>query len=141
MYSFSLSKKFYHRTVSNCFFGGPRKSSFFRCSRIHTAAPTTRKNAAVTIHICTVNGQRKDQALEFSLLMGATIISPDSINGCVKSTIFVRFVTIAMSPITASKCYKEKHNSIITVNISHTFICNKELLLEGMLFLQKRKEE
>lgn len=123
-----------------CFFGGPRNSSFIRCSRIHTTAPTTRKNAAVTHHICIVNGRRKDQALEFSLLMGATIISPDSINGCVKSTIFVLFVTIAMSPITASKNYKEKHNSIIAVNISDTFIC-KELLLEGMLFLSKKKEE
>lgn len=107
--------------VINCFFGGPRKSSFIRCSRIHTTAPTTRKNAAVTDHIVIVNGRRKDQALEFNFLMGARMVSPDSINGCVKSTIFVRFLTIAMSPITASKYYKEKNNRMTEVNIHHTF--------------------
>jgi hypothetical protein len=35
-------------------------------------------------------------------LTGATTTSPDSIKGCVKSTIFVLFVTIVTSPTAAS---------------------------------------
>lgn len=89
-----------------CCFGGPRKSSFIRCSKIQTTAPITRKDTAVMHHIFGVNGRKKAQALEFNFLTGATITKPDSMYGCVKSAILVRFVIIAMSPIAASKTYK-----------------------------------
>lgn len=62
-----------------------------------------RKKAAVTPHIDGVNGLKKAQALEFNFLTGTTTTNPESMNGWVKSTIFVRLVTIAMSPIAASK--------------------------------------
>ena len=92
----------HHRTVTTCFFGGPRNSSFILCSKIQTTAPTMRKKIAVTPHIIGVNGLKNAQALEFNLLTGATTTSPDSTYGCVKSTIFVRLVMMAMSPIAAS---------------------------------------
>jgi hypothetical protein len=98
--------------VINCFLGGPLNSSFILCSRIHTTIPIRRKKEAVTIHIYLLNGRRKAQAPEFSFLNGATTTSPDEANGWVKSTIFVRFVTIAMSPTAASNfCYKEMGDS------------------------------
>lgn len=62
----------------------------------------------VTIHMFLLNGFRKAQALEFEVLIGATTTSPDSIYGCVKSTILVRLVTIAISPIAASYTYKKR---------------------------------
>lgn len=60
----------------------------------------------MTAHINGVKGRKNAQALEFNFLTGATTTSPDSIYGWVKSTAFVRFVTIAMSPTAASKTYK-----------------------------------
>jgi hypothetical protein len=60
------------------------------------------KKIAVIPHIFGVNGLKNAQALEFNFLTGATTTSPDSIYGCVKSTILVRLVMIAMSPIAAS---------------------------------------
>lgn len=63
----------------------------------------------VTAHIDFVNGLKKAMALEFVFLTEATTTSPDSIYGCVKSAIFVRFVVIAMSPTAASNfCKKTK---------------------------------
>ena len=56
------------------------------------------------VHIRALNGRRKAQAPEFNFLNGATTTSPDAANGCVKSTIFVRFVTIVISPTAASNC-------------------------------------
>jgi hypothetical protein len=50
-----------------------------------------------------VNGFRKAQAFDSISLAGATIMRPDSVYGWVKSTSLVLFVTIAMSPIAASK--------------------------------------
>ena len=98
--------------VTNCLLGGPLKSSLVRRSKIHTTAPTTRKNKPVTNHIIGVKGLKKAQALEFDFLMGATTTSPDSMYGCVKSTIFVLFVVIVMSPTTASKTYTYVGNEI-----------------------------
>lgn len=66
-------------------------------------APMIRKKAAVTAHIPPVNGLRKAHAFEFIFLTGATTTNPDSAYGCVKSATLVRFVTIAISPIAASK--------------------------------------
>lgn len=91
--------------VTTCLLGGPRKSSFVLRSKIQTTAPTTRKNIPVTHHIIGVKGLRKAQALEFDFLIGATTTSPDSIYGCVKSTIFALLVVIVTSPTTASKLY------------------------------------
>lgn len=67
----------------------------------------------MTAHITGVNGLRNDQALEFNFLTGATTTSPDSMYGCVKSAILVRFVIIAMSPIAASYTCKVVENQRI----------------------------
>jgi len=70
-----------------------------------------RKKVAVTIHIRVVNGCRKAQPPELIFVNGATTTSPDDAYGCVKSTILVRFVTIAISPMAPSKyCTKECTN-------------------------------
>ena len=95
----------HHIIVTNCFLGGPRNSSFVLRSKIQTTAPTRRKDIPVTHHINGVNGLKNAQALEFNFQTGATTTSPDSIYGCVKSTIFILFVVIVMSPTTASKSY------------------------------------
>lgn len=71
----------HHRSVTNCFLGGPRNSSFVLCSRIHTTSPIIRKKAAVTPHIDGENGRKNVQALEFSFKTGTTTTSPDSIYG------------------------------------------------------------
>lgn len=109
----------YHIMVTNCLLAGPLKSSLKRRSKIHTTAPTTKKNIPVTNHIIGVNGLRKAQALDFIFLIGATTTSPDSIYGCVKSTILVLFVVMVMSPTTASNSYiysKEfQYNKLIRI--------------------------
>lgn len=76
-----------------------------------------RKNAAVTAHINGVNGRAKDQALELIFFTGATTTSPDSIYGRVKSTILVRFVTMAISPTTPSKTYRNTISELIEKKI------------------------
>lgn len=91
--------------VMICCLGGPRNSSFMRCSRIQMTTPTTIKKMPVTHHSLAVNGLRNAHVPEFSLLTGATTTSPDSVNGWVKSAIRVRLVMIAMSPTAASKTY------------------------------------
>lgn len=88
--------------VAICCFGVPRNSGLSLCSRIQTAAPTRRKKAPVAHHISHVNGFRKAQALELLPRTRVTITSPDSVYGCVKSTILILFLTIAMSPTAAS---------------------------------------
>ena len=72
-----------------------------------------RKKIHVTSHIIGVNGLKNAQALEFNSLTEATTTSPDAIYGCVKSTILVRLVVIAMSPIVASQTYIEEENQTI----------------------------
>ena len=57
-----------------------------------------------------MNGLKNAQALEFNSITEATTTSPEPIYGCVKSTILVRLVVIAMSPIAASKTYIEEEN-------------------------------
>lgn len=86
----------------NCLLGVPLNSSFILCSRIHTTIPMTRKKAAVTAHKVGENGRKNAQAPVFIFLNGATTTSPDAAYGCVKSTILVLFVTIAMSPTAPS---------------------------------------
>lgn len=94
--------------VTTCFLGGPRKSSFVLCSRIHIIAPPIMKKIPIRHHIWAVNGCRNAQALEGSFLTGATTTSPDSMYGWVKSAILVLSVMIAMSPIAASySCMKK----------------------------------
>lgn len=61
------------------------------------------KKQPVTVHISGLNGLRKDQDPDFNFLNGATTTNPDATYGCVKSTILVRFVTMAISPMAASK--------------------------------------
>lgn len=91
-----------------CCLGVPLNSSFILCSRIHTTIPMKKKKEAVTIHIRGVNGRKKDQPPVFVFLKGATTTSPDAAYGWVKSTIFVLFVTMAMSPTAPSKSYIKK---------------------------------
>lgn len=76
-YLHSAKLSTHHIIVTSCFLGGPRKSSFILCSRIHTTVPTIMKKAAVTAHIHGVNGRKNAQALE-NFLTGATTTSPDS---------------------------------------------------------------
>ncbi|KAG6661248.1 hypothetical protein CIPAW_03G160700 [Carya illinoinensis] len=95
-------KKAYRNIVTSCLLGGPRKSLLTRCSRIQITTAIITKEAAVTHHISTVNGLRNTQALDFELRTGATMTRPVVAYGCEKSTIFVLFVTIAMSPTAAS---------------------------------------
>jgi hypothetical protein len=90
-------------TVIICCLGGPRNSVLVRCSSIQTTAPTKRKRTPRTHHIWKVNGFRKAQAFDSISFPGAKIMRPDSIYGWVKSTSLVLFVTMAMSPIAASK--------------------------------------
>ena len=78
-----------------------------------------RKKILVTSHIIGVNGLKNAQALEFNSLTGATTTNPDPIYGCVKSTILVRLVVIAMSPIAASKTYIEEENQTIKKKIKN----------------------
>lgn len=108
----------HHRTVTICFLGGPLNSSFNLCSRIQTTVPTTRKKTPVTAHISGVKGRKNAQAFEFSFLTGATTTSPDSMYGWLKSTAFVRFVTIAMSPTAASKTYKIIFTGLVGIIVS-----------------------
>jgi hypothetical protein len=96
----------HQRMVTHCFLGGLRKSLFVLRSKIQTT-PTTRKDIHVTHNIIGVNGLRK---LEFNFHTGATTTSPDSIYGCMKSTIFDQLGVIVMSPTTASSSYMEEEN-------------------------------
>lgn len=93
----------HHKMVISCVLGGPLNSSLILCSKVQITIPTRRKKAALTPHSSGENGRRNAQAPVFNFLNGATMTSPDAANGCVKSTIFVRFVTIAISPIAPSK--------------------------------------
>uniref|UniRef100_A0A2P2IQK6 Glutamate receptor n=1 Tax=Rhizophora mucronata TaxID=61149 RepID=A0A2P2IQK6_RHIMU len=95
--------KLNHKMVMTCLLGGPLNSSFILCSRIQTIMPIRRKKQPVMIHKSGLNGLRNAQAPVFNFLNGATTTNPDAANGCVKSTIFVRFVTMAISPTAASK--------------------------------------
>jgi len=67
----------------------------------------------MTPHIPGVNGRRKAQAPEFFFLNGATTTRPDDAYGCVKSTILVLLVTMAISPTAASKFYKKKYSAYV----------------------------
>lgn len=98
----SMLQKAYRNIVISCRLGGPRKSSFIRCSRSQTTNPIKKKNAPVTHHIWNVKGFRKTHALEFLLLTGATMTRPVATYGWVKSTDFVLFVTMEISPTAAS---------------------------------------
>lgn len=100
-------KKTNHSMVMICLLGVPLNSSFIRCSKIQTTVPTTRKKKAVTAHNVGENGRKKAQAPVFIFLNGATTTSPDAAYGCVKSTILVRFVTIAISPTAPSNTYNK----------------------------------
>ena len=117
--------------MKNCFLGGPRNSSFVLRSKIQTTAPTRRKDIPVTHHINGVNGLKNAQALEFNFQTGATTTSPDSIYGCVKSTIFVLSVVIVMSPTAASKSYiyvtSKPVNQELTKSIKNKSIKNKSI--------------
>jgi hypothetical protein len=61
-----------------------------------------RKKIPVTDHILMVNGCRKAHPFELCVLTAVSMTSPEPTYGWVKSTTFVRFVTIATSPTTAS---------------------------------------
>ena len=100
----------HHRAVATCFLGIPWNSLLVLHSKNQITTPIMRKEIVVTSHIIGVNGFQNAQTLEFDSLTEATTTSRDSIYGCVKSTILVRSVVIAMSPITASKTYMEEEN-------------------------------
>lgn len=100
-----------------CCLGGPRNSEFVRCSRIQTTVPTKRKKIPVTPHICQVNGIRNDHGLDFTSFTRASTTSPDSMKGCVKSTILVLFVVIVTSPTTASYFWKDRVNQLGRENL------------------------
>jgi len=61
-----------------------------------------RKNTPVKDHILMVNGCRKAHPFELCFFTEVSMTSPDPTYGWVKSATFVRFVTIATSPTTAS---------------------------------------
>ena len=52
----------YHRVVTTCFLGFPRKSLFFLCSRSHKMRPVKKKNMPVVIHMVGVKGRMNAQA-------------------------------------------------------------------------------
>ena len=72
----------------------------------------------MTPHMPGVNGRRKAQGPEFNFLNGATTTRPDEAYGCVKSTILVLLVTIAISPTAASNFYKKKNAPVYVCIIS-----------------------
>lgn len=116
------------RIVTHCLLGGPLNSSLIRCSKIQTTMPTKRKQQAVTAHISRLKGRRKAQAPELSFLKGATTTSPDAAYGCVKSTIFVRFVTMAISPTTPSKFCRVINSTV------------RKTVKKKQLFLDRKKK-
>lgn len=124
-----------------CFLGGPRKSSFNLCSKIQTIAPTSRRKAPVTIHMFLENGLKKAQVLDFNFLTGATTTSPDSIYGCVKSTILVLLVMIAMSPIAASYTYKRAKTRELRINWTYRLCFDHEILEVLMAGKENVKKE
>ena len=93
----------YVMTVTSCVLGGPRNSSFTLCSSIQMTTPVNMKDRSTIHHKVDVNGIRKAQGL-FALLSftGSSTTNPDSMYGCVKSTIRRRSARIATSPTTAS---------------------------------------
>ena len=92
-----------HNIIPTCLLGGPRNSSFTRCSRTQTTAPMNTKNAPVVNQRSAVRGFMKIHAFFLSsYLIGTIITTPDSVNGNVKSTYLERFATMVTSPTTAS---------------------------------------
>lgn len=82
----------------------------------------------MTIHMFLENGLKKAQVLDFNFLTGATTTSPDSIYGCVKSTILVLLVMIAMSPIAASYTYKRAKTRELRINWTYRLCFDHEIL-------------
>lgn len=126
----NVYRRTHHKMVISCCRGEPLNSSFVLCSKIHMTIPTARKKAPVTIHIWGVNGRKKAQAPVFIFLNGATTTSPDATYGCVKSTIFVLLVVMAISPTAASNnCHSTwKHKPPNQINIVEKFFRSSGLI-------------
>ena len=93
-----------HKLVPIWCNGGPRKSSFIRCSRAQTTKPIKTKKAAIVTQRSQVKGFKKAHAFLFLLSLTGTIIcTPDSVYGKVKSTYNDLLALIVISPTTASK--------------------------------------
>ena len=87
--------------------GGPRNSSFIRCSRTQTTKPMKTKKQALVTQRSHVKGFMKTHAFLFLLFTRGTIIdTPDSVYGNVKSTYCDLFHLMVTSPATTSNfCY------------------------------------
>jgi hypothetical protein len=83
----TMVEKEYHKLVPISCEGGPRNSSFIRCSRTHITKPMKTKKHPLVIQRSQVKGFKNTHAFFLSLsLIGTTIDTPDSVYGNVKST-------------------------------------------------------
>jgi hypothetical protein len=100
----TMVEKEYHKLVPISCEGGPRNSSFIRCSRTHITKPMKTKKHPLVIQRSQVKGFKNTHAFFLSLsLIGTIIDTPDSVYGNVKSTKLDLFAMIVVSPTTASK--------------------------------------
>ena len=114
-----MVEKEYHKIVPISCDGGPRNSSFIRCSRTHTTKPMKTKKTPLVIQRSQVNGFKNTHAFFLSLsLIGTTIVTPDSVYGNVKSIYLLLFARITVSAARASKfCQSKIFTSIISSTI------------------------
>jgi hypothetical protein len=105
----TMVEKEYHKLVPISCEGGPRNSSFIRCSRTHITKPMKTKKHPLVIQRTQVKGFKNTHAFFLSLsLIGTIIDTPDSVYGNVKSTKLDLFAMIVVSPATASKFCQSK---------------------------------
>ncbi len=102
-------EKEYHKLVPISCNGGPRNSSFIRCSRTQTTKPMKTKKHPLVIQRSKVKGFKNTHAFLLSLsLIGTTNVTPDSVYGNMKSTKLDLFAMIVVSLATASKFCQSK---------------------------------
>lgn len=89
--------------MPTCCEGGPLKSSFTRCSSNQITKPMKTKEQKLVNQSSQVNGFKNTHALSLLLsLIGTIIVTPESVNGNVKSMNCDLFDTIVVSPTTTS---------------------------------------
>ena len=121
-------EKEYHKLVPIWCEGGPRKSSFIRCSRTQTIKPVKTKKHPLVIQRSQLKGFKKIQAFLLPLsLIGTTNDTSDSMYGNVKSTKLDLFAVIVVSPTTASKFCPSK-------------MLRRSFSLSWMLWLDRERE-
>ena len=123
-----MIEKEYHKLVPISCDGGPRNSSFIRCSRTHTTKPMKTKKTPLVIQRSLLKGFRKIHAFLVPLsTIGTTNDTPDTVYGNVKSTKLDLFAVIVISPTTASKFCPSK-------------MLRRSFSLLWMLWLDKERE-